>query len=262
MEEKIFIVDSHCHLDYLTDMTIDEIRRMANQHQVSHFLTISVEEKQWDLLTDIASAGDIDCAVGIHPCDVANAAKGWEDRLLGVARRDAVVAIGETGLDNYHNPNQKQMQLEALEAHAYVAKTVSKPIVIHMRDATPGVMDFLSRQKIESGIIHCFSEDYSIAKKMIDMGLMISLSGIVTFKNAHLLHEVAKKIPLESLLLETDSPFLAPVPYRGKTNYPAYTRYVAEAIAELRGITWEEVAQQTTHNYFRLTKRSLNNQQP
>ncbi len=94
------------------------------------------------------------------------------------------------------------------------------------------------------------------------MGLMISLSGIVTFKNAHLLHEVAKKIPLESLLLETDSPFLAPVPYRGKTNYPAYTRYVAEAIAELRGITWEEVAQQTTRNYFRLTKRSLNNQQP
>ena len=256
MDEKVFIVDSHCHLDCLTDKTLDEVRAMASDSGVKHFLTISVEESNWEGLQKMAEAPDIDCALGIHPVDVVNAKEGWQDRLLEAARNPCVVAIGETGLDNYHDPSQQTIQLQALEAHAYIAQTTQKPLVIHMREATQQVLSFVEKQKPGAGILHCFSEDYDTAKKLIDRGFLISLSGIVTFKNAHLLHEVAKKIPLESMLIETDSPFLAPVPYRGKTNYPAYTRYVAEAIAKLRGITWEEVAQQTTDNYFRLTKRS------
>lgn len=250
-----FIVDSHCHLDYLKDKTLNDVKAMASELAVKHFLTIAVEEKHWAQLQELARAPDIDCALGIHPVDVINAKEGWQDRLLEAAKNPDVVAIGETGLDNYHDPNQQEIQLQAFEAHAYIAKKTRKPLVIHMREATPQVLSFVKSQGGNLGILHCFSEDYQVAKQLLNQNMMISLSGIVTFKNAHQLHEVAQKIPLESMLIETDSPFLAPVPYRGKTNYPAYTRYVAEKIAELRGISWEEVAEQTTQNYFQLTRQ-------
>ena len=256
-QKEVFIVDSHCHLDYLlSDKPLAEIKSMAHDLAVRHFLTISVEEKHWAQLQQLAQEPDIDCAIGIHPVDVVNAAEGWQDRLLAVANNPDVVAIGETGLDNYHDPNQKALQQQAFEAHAYVAKKTQKPLVIHMREATEQVLSVVRSHGGGLGILHCFSEDYEVAKQLLDLDMMISLSGIVTFKNAHKLHEVAQKIPLESMLIETDAPFLAPVPYRGKTNYPGYTRYVAEKIAELRGISWEEVAIQTTKNYFRVTKQA------
>lgn len=246
-----FIVDSHCHLDYL-DKPLEEVKSMAKALGVQRFLTISVEESQWDSLIVLGQDPDIDVALGIHPCDVIKAKKGWEERLRQAAKDPAVVAIGETGLDNYHDSTQKTIQMEALEAHASIAEDSGKALVIHMRDATDDTMAFLCQKYQGKGILHCFSESYDVAKKAVGQGLLISLSGIVTFKNAHQLHEVAQKIPLEHLLLETDSPFLAPVPYRGKPNYPGYTRYVAEKVAELKGIPWEAVAEQTTKNYLAL----------
>lgn len=250
----IYITDTHCHLDYL-DKTVDQVILDAESSRVKHFMTIAVEEKQWGKILKIADHKNIDCALGIHPCDVANAKEGWEARLLEIAKDPRVVAIGETGLDNYHDPNQKELQRKAFEAHLYIAKSTQKPLVIHMREATDEVLSFLTSQGGCHGILHCFSEDYEIAKKAIDLGLMISFSGIVTFKNAKAVQEAAQKIPLDSMLVETDAPFLAPQPFRGKTNYPKYTRYVVEKIAELRGITWEEVAEQTTKNFFSITGR-------
>lgn len=250
---EIYIVDSHCHLDYL-DKPIEAVREMANELGVKRFMTIAVEEGQWQDLQALGEASDIDVALGIHPCDVVKAKAGWEDRLLEAAKSPVVVAIGETGLDNYHDATQKKAQQAALEAHAYIATTLDKPLVIHMREATDEVLKFLKSYK-GRGILHCFSEDYETAKIVVDQGMLISLSGTVTFKNAAKLHEVATKLPLEHLLLETDSPFLAPVPYRGKKNYPAYTRYVAEAVAKLKGASLEEVAQVTTNNYLSLTQK-------
>lgn len=252
---KIQIVDTHCHLDYLEDSLVD-IREKANDHGVVRFMTIAVEEKQWPNLIEMGNEHDIDVALGIHPCDVVSAKSGWEDRLLIHAKHQNVKAIGETGLDNYHDPNQKKAQLQAFEAHAYVAKTLNKPLVIHMREATADVLAFLETQQDVRGILHCFSEDYEVAKKALDMGLLISFSGIVTFKNALNVQETAKKIPLDRVLLETDAPFLAPHPHRGKRNHPAYTRLCCEKIAELRGISVEEVASQTTKNFLHVIGES------
>ena len=243
------IVDSHCHLDYL-DKPLSEVREMANSLDVTRFLTISVEEKHWGKLCEMGKEPDIDVALGIHPCDVVNAKSGWQDRLYQAAQDPSVVAIGETGLDNFHNADQELIQMEALIDQAHIAQKLNKPLVLHMRDAKDTLMNFITNEYSGRGVLHCYTEDYETAKKAIDQGFLISFSGIVTFKNALQVQEVAQKLPLTSILIETDAPYLAPMPYRGKTNYPAYTRYVAEKIAALRNISWEEVAEQTSKNYM------------
>lgn len=248
------LVDTHCHLDYL-DKDIDTVKREAKAFGVERFMTIAVEEAHWDTLLDYGKAPDIDVALGIHPCDVQKAEKGWEERLLTLASKDSVVALGETGLDYYHDTTFKQLQLEAFSVHIDIATTLKKPIVVHMRSSKEDVMAILPKSNVQ-GILHCFSEDYDTAKKAIDAGFLISFSGIVTFRNATVLQEVATKIPLNSMLVETDAPFLAPVPFRGKKNYPGYTHYVAEKIASLRGISLEAVAAATTRNYLGLIGRS------
>lgn len=252
MDNKTFICDTHCHLDYLDDH-LDRIRLEARQHHVGHFMTIGVEEKHWENLLTLATDDDIDCALGIHPCDVTDAKEGWAERLLAIAKDPRVKAIGETGLDNYHDKTQHAVQYEALLQHAFIAKKLDKPLVIHMREAKEPMKLFLDELK-HPGILHCFSEDYETAKYAIDRGMYISFSGIVTFKNAVTLHDCVKRLPLDKILLETDSPFLAPTPFRGQKNKPAYTKYVCDRVAEIKGLSWEVVAEQTTKNFFQLTR--------
>lgn len=247
------IVDTHCHLDYLEE-PLETVIAMAKEMSVTRFMTIAVEEKHWGALCKMGEHPNIDVALGIHPCDVVKAKEGWQERLLQAAKREPVVAIGETGLDNYHNADQEKAQIEALEDHAFIAKKLNKPLVLHMRDAKDSLLSFITKNYSGRGILHCYTEDLETAKRAIDHGFLISFSGIVTFKNAVQVQEVAKQLPLTSILLETDAPYLAPVPYRGKTNFPAYTRFVAEKIAELRGVSWEEVARQTYQNYEELIK--------
>lgn len=244
------IIDTHCHLDYL-DKPIETVKAEANALGVERFLTIAVEESHWDRLLEYGKDKDIDVALGIHPCDVGNAKKDWESRLLELAHRPEVVALGETGLDYYHDDSTKIVQKEAFLSHIEIAKTVGKPIVVHMRDSKEDVISILQSSGVR-GVMHCFTEDYETARKAIDAGFYISFSGIITFKNATALQEVVKRVPLESILVETDAPFLAPEPYRGKKNYPGYTYYVAKKISELKKIPLEEVASQTTKNYLSL----------
>lgn len=244
------IVDSHCHLDYL-DKDIDEVKSQAKTLGVEHFLTIGVEEHAWQKLLDFGKSKDVDVSLGIHPCDVNKAEKGWEDRLLQAASQKEVVALGETGLDYYHDTSFITLQKQAFLSHIEIAKQLKKPIVVHMRNSKQDVIPMVEKSGIR-GIMHCFSEDYETAKKAIDAGFLISFSGVITFKNATDLQSVVKKIPLTHILVETDSPYLTPTPYRGKKNYPAYVYYVAQKVAELQGTSIEKVAEQTTKNYFDL----------
>jgi TatD DNase family protein len=244
------MIDSHCHLDYL-DKPIEQVKAEANALGVNRFLTIAVEEEHWQTLLGFGEAEDVDVALGIHPCDVAKAKKGWESRLLEAAKQTSVVALGETGLDYYHDATLKERQIASFHSHIEIARQLKKPIVVHMRDAKEDVLSIIRSSGVK-GIMHCFSEDYETAVQAIDAGFLISFSGIVTFKNAKALQAVAQKVPLDSMLIETDAPFLTPHPFRGKKNYPGNVYYVAKAIAELKNISLETVVEQTTQNYLSL----------
>ena len=176
--------------------------------------------------------------------------------LVKEARHPRCVAIGETGLDYYHlkKPSDKIIQHDLFRQHIDAAKQVKKPLIIHTRQASEDTIDILKSENARDarGVMHCFTEDWAVAKQALDLDFMISLSGIVTFKNASIVHDVARQVPLDALLIETDSPYLAPVPYRGKSNHPAWVKYVCEAIASLRGISVEKVAEATTNNFYKL----------
>jgi len=259
------IVDSHCHLnrldliDFGGDLNI--ALDAARAEGVEHFLTVSVELEDAEELKNIAKAHtDVSYSIGWHPTSVLLEDKtAW---LLKEGAFEQCIAIGETGLDYYHvqEDAQRSAQKNLFCQHIDAAKQLKKPLIIHTRMAAADTMDILRQEQgqICRGVMHCFTEDWAIAKEALDLDFMISLSGIVTFKNAHQVHEVAKNTPLDRLLIETDAPYLAPVPYRGKTNHPAWVRYVCEGIANLRGITYEEVAHATTENFYRLfpAKRS------
>jgi TatD DNase family protein len=176
------------------------------------------------------------------------------DELLALAAHDKVIAIGETGLDYFHSKGDLDWQRQRFKNHIQVAKILHKPLIIHTRDAGHDALDVLKQEGADQvgGIIHCFTEDWEYAQKAMDLNFYISFSGIVTFKNALAIKEVAQKIPADRFLIETDSPYLAPVPFRGKPNYPTYVRYVAEHIAELRHMTVTEVAKLSSENFYRL----------
>jgi len=191
----------------------------------------------------------------VHP----NETEGHDpdvDELLKLASDDNVVAIGETGLDYFRSEGDLEWQRDRFRRHIAAAKQSDKPLIIHMRDATDDTLRVMKEEGADEigGVMHCFVEDWETAKKALDLNFYISFSGIVTFKSAKALQEVAKNVPADRYLVETDSPYLAPVPYRGKSNQPAWTRHVAEFIAGLRNTTLDEVAEQTTHNYFQLFK--------
>ena len=249
------LVDSHCHLNFpelVADM--DAVRRSMQQQQVTHALCVSVTLPDFPQVLAVAEAHDnFYASVGVHP-DYEDAGAVTVEQLVSLASHPKVVAIGETGLDYFRLTGDLEWQRERFRTHIRAAIAADKPLIIHTRSAAEDTLRIMREENAQriGGVMHCFTESLEVAKQAMELGFYISFSGIVTFKNAQSLKEVAKAVPLERMLVETDSPYLAPVPYRGKTNQPAYVRYVAEEIAALRGIKVEEVAAATTRNFFTL----------
>ncbi|MFT2090895.1 TatD family hydrolase [Paraglaciecola sp. 2405UD69-4] len=248
-------VDSHCHLDRLdkNHEQLTEVLQFARNRGVEHFLCVSVSVKDFPAMAEtVVSFEDVSISCGVHPLHQEDACS--YDELLATAANEKVVAIGETGLDYFYSAETKEVQLTSFIDHIKVANTLNKPLIIHTRDARKDTIDLLKEHKLPQtrGVLHCFTENWEMAQAAIELGMYISISGIVTFKTATELQEVVKKIPLDKLLIETDSPWLAPVPYRGKPNQPGFVREVGEFIANLKGVSVEELAAATTKNFYDL----------
>lgn len=252
------IIDSHCHLNRLDltsfDNKLSNALDSARKEGVKHFLTVSVELEDFEELKKISEVHpDVSYSVGWHPTSVTD--QDISSLLLKSAQEPGCIAIGETGLDYYHHGEHQTQatQHQAFRQHIAIAKQLNKPLIIHTRQSAEDTIKILLEEgaKEIGGVMHCFTETWEIAQKALDLGFLISLSGIVTFKNAHIVHEVAKKTPLDCLLIETDAPYLAPTPYRGKSNHPAWVKYVAEGIASIRNTSYEDVANATTQNFYR-----------
>jgi TatD DNase family protein len=251
-------VDSHCHLDRLdkTPEQLKEIIHFAKKRGVEHFLCVSVAVKDFNQMhAMVADFPEISVSCGVHPLHQEDACS--YDELLNVASKDEVIAIGETGLDYFYSPESKEVQLQSFVDHVKVANALQKPLIIHTRDAREDTINLLKAHKHPDtkGVLHCFTETLEMAQAAIELGMYISISGIVTFKTAKELQRVVKALPLDRLLIETDSPWLAPVPYRGKQNQPGYVVEVAEFIAELKNLSVDEVARVTTQNFYTLFDR-------
>jgi TatD DNase family protein len=248
-------VDSHCHLDF-PELAGDlpallEAMRAA---RVTHALCISVELSDWPRVHALALAHDnLYATAGVHP-DYADSEEPTVERLCALAAMPKVVAIGETGLDYYRLEGDLGWQRDRFRTHIRAAREARKPLVIHTRSAAADTLSLMREERAgeAGGVMHCFTETWEVAAAAIDLGFHISFSGIVTFANAASLKEVARKVPLDRMLIETDSPYLAPVPFRGKRNHPALVVHVAAEIARLRGIPVEDVARATSGNFFRL----------
>ena len=252
------LVDSHCHLDRL-DLTacqgsLDAALDAARARGVGHFLCIGVSAENAAAVKAVTERyGDVDCSVGVHPLDLAPGAEPALDWLLQELNHPHVVAIGETGLDYHYEPEAAELQQDSFRLHLDAARITGKPVIVHTRAARADTLALLREAALpQAGVLHCFTEDWEMAKAALDLGFYISLSGIVTFRNADALRDVARQVPVDRLLVETDSPYLAPIPYRGKPNLPQYVREVAEFVALLRGETYERLAEQTTANFKRL----------
>lgn len=247
------LIDSHCHLNFdgLADRLPEVLANMA-ENQVALALAVSVSRQSFAEVHAIAQEHtNIYASVGIHPDDPAAEEFTFEE-LVGRAALPKVAAIGETGLDYHWCKGDLAWQHRRFITHIEAAKQSRMPLIIHTRDAADDTMRLLREHQAHAGVIHCFTEDVRIARLALDLGFYISFSGIVTFKNAAAIQEAARYVPLDRMLVETDSPFLAPVPKRGKPNEPAYVRHTAGFVAELRGDTLENIARATTENFFRL----------
>lgn len=255
-----YLVDSHCHLDCLDlkawDTGLQGALDQAQHFGVGHMLCVSIELETFPhMLSIVRQYDNVSASVGVHP-NVREGKDPNADELLALADDPDIVAIGETGLDYFRSEGDLDWQRERFRQHIAAAKQCNKPLIIHNRESTEDCLEILAAEGAQDigGVMHCFVENWEIAKRAMDLNFYISFSGIVTFKSAQELKDVAKQMPKDRILIETDSPYLAPVPYRGKTNHPAYVRYVAECIAELRGESLDEVAEQTTNNFFNLFK--------
>jgi TatD DNase family protein len=254
------LVDSHCHLDFpeLRADLAGVLSRMRD-NGVHHALTISTTLETFPAVREVAEAGPhIWCSAGVHPDERRDDREATLEDLLAMADDSKVVAIGETGLDYFRVEGDTEWQRERFRTHIRAARRSGKPLVIHTRNAAEDTLRIMREEGADEagGVMHCFTETWEVAEAAIAMGFHISFSGIVTFKNAVPLKDVARRVPLERMLVETDSPYLAPVPHRGKSNQPAFVRHVAEEIATLRGISLEEVARATTENFFRLFRHA------
>jgi len=246
------LVDSHCHLDLIVGHHPDTLVADAQTQGVNYFLNVSIDLEHFPTLLGIAQRMDkVFASVGIHP-NTSNDINVDVETLTALADDPNIIAIGETGLDYFRNDGAGQEQ--RFRTHIQAAKETRKPLIIHSRDAPKETLRILREENAAAvgGVMHCFVEDWEMAQQAMEMGFYISFSGIVTFKNAKTVQAVAKQVPLDRMLVETDAPYLAPVPHRGKTNQPAYVRHVAEFIADLRGETFETIARVTTENFFRL----------
>lgn len=254
----MMFVDSHCHLDF-PDLQprLDELLQHMREQRVSHALCAGVSMARHPALMRLVEPHpQLFAAVGVHPDGDEEPAENEVDvaTLLVLAEHPKVVAIGETGLDYYRLKGDLEWQRERFRTHIRAARQCGKPLIIHTRAAAADTLRLMHEEGAQEvgGVMHCFTEDWTVAEAALALGFYISISGIVTFKNASTVKEVAGRVPLERLLIETDAPYLAPVPHRGKTNEPAYVVHVAQEIANLRGMTVAEVAQVTTANFFRL----------
>ena len=254
------LVDSHCHLDLLRleGETLEDVVAEAQDADVQEMLCVSISLERFPAMMEmIAPYPQISASVGVHP-DGEDGEDPDEDRLAGLADNTRIVAIGETGLDYFRIEGDTEWQRERFRRHIRAARAVNKPLIVHTRAAKADTLRILKEENAREvgGVLHCFTEDWEMAKAAMEMNFHISFSGIVTFKNAVELKEVAKQVPAERMLVETDSPYLAPVPKRGKSNRPAYVRYVAEYLSELRGVPFEELAKATTRNFSSLFKNN------
>ena len=250
-------IDSHCHINFpdFSDK-LPEVLSLMQQNQVSNALCISVElEKLSEILALAEAHPHIYASVGVHP-DHEDCIEPSVAQLVQLARHPKVAAIGETGLDYYRLTGDLEWQRERFRTHIRAAREIGKPLVIHTREAAADTLKLMQQENAAEigGVMHCFTESIDVAQAAMDMNFYISFSGIVTFKNANSIRDVAAYVPLERMLIETDSPYLAPVPYRGKTNQPGYVKYVAETLSSIKGISLEEVGARTTENFFRLFK--------
>ena len=249
------LIDSHCHLDFdgLSNRLPDVLAAMA-ANDVAGCMTIGVTLEEAPQVLAIAEAHEqIFASVGVHP-EYADHQEPDVETLFALGQHPKVLAIGETGLDYHWHKDQPEWQRERFRVHIRAARLLNKPLVIHTREAAEDTLSILKEEGASAvgGILHCFTESLAVAEEAMALGFYISISGIVSFKKAEQVHEVARSIPLDRLLVETDSPYLAPVPYRGKPNEPAYVKHVAEAIANLRQISYAEVAEASSRNFLRL----------
>lgn len=253
-------VDSHCHLTML-DLSpysgeLDVVIQAAKAAGVHRMMSISVALEDHIALANIAAQyEEIGYSVGVHPCEhVEIMQQATVEKLVELAQSDKVWAIGETGLDYFHSCDFIAEQQACFARHIHASQKTKKPLVVHTRSAKQDTIDILRAEKATHGILHCFTEDWATAKAALDLGFYISFSGIISFKNAQDLRDVARQVPLDRLLIETDSPYLAPVPYRGKPNEPKYVPYVATTLADLFDTSIEEIAAITTDNFNRITQ--------
>ncbi len=252
------LADSHCHLDRLDFAALggdlDTAIATAHAAGVNYLLSISVELDSLPGLLAIAERyPQVYASVGVHPTEQV-AHEPDIEQLAALAHHPKVVAIGETGLDYFHCKGDTEWQRERFRTHIRAARLTGKPLIVHSRDAREDTLRILAEEGAAKvgGVMHCFTDDWDTARRALDLNFHISFSGIVTFHNAKALREVAAKVPLERMLIETDAPYLAPMPHRGKTNQPAYVRYVAEQIATVRNLPVEVVAEATTSNFIKL----------
>jgi TatD DNase family protein len=254
-------IDSHCHINFpelAADM--DGVLARMQDNEVACALCVSVNLEDFPQVLAIAEQHtNIYASVGVHP-DYEGVEDPSVSRLVELARHPKVIAIGETGLDYFRLKGDLEWQRERFRNHIRAARESGKPLIIHTREAAADTLRIMAEERAmeSSGVMHCFTETWEVAEAALTMGFYISFSGIVTFKNARQIKEVAQRVPLDRILIETDAPYLAPVPHRGKLNQPAYVKHVAEEIATLRGISLDEVGKRTTENFSRLFKINEN----
>lgn len=253
----MLLIDSHCHLDSLNFDTlhqnVDDALVKAKARDVGYVLAVATTLPGYQAMTQlIGQRDDVAFSCGVHPLNLEGGYDYAELRRLAAAEQ--VVALGETGLDYFYQQDNIPLQQDSFRQHIRIGRDLGKPVIVHTRDAREDTLAILREEKAQEcgGVLHCFTEDLATAKALLDLDFYISFSGIVTFRNAEALREVARYVPLERMLVETDSPYLAPVPHRGKENQPAYVRDVAEYLAVLKGVSLEKLAEATTANFSRL----------
>ncbi|MFG6078467.1 metal-dependent hydrolase [Erwinia sp. DT-104] len=253
----MFLVDSHCHLDGLNydslHRDVDDVLAKAAARDVKFMLAVATTLPGYKAMTDlIGDRPNVAYSCGVHPLNQDEPYDFAELRQLAADER--VIAMGETGLDYYYQKETMAQQQASFREHIRIGRDLNKPVIVHTRDAREDTLAILKEEKVEGcgGVLHCFTEDRETAEKLLDMGFYISFSGIATFRNAETIREAARYVPLDRMLVETDSPYLAPVPYRGKENQPAYTRDVADYMAVVKGVSIETLAEATTANFSRL----------
>jgi TatD DNase family protein len=254
-----FLVDSHCHLDLLADkgFNIDEIIENAVQNQVQILQTIGTKISNFEQVYQYAQKyHNVFASVGIHPCNVEEEPKITAEEIIKIYQtHPKIIGIGETGLDYFHPNFIPENQIASFIEHITAARELDLPVIIHTRDADSDMAKILESEMKKGqfkALLHCFSSSKELALKAVELGISISISGIITFKNAVDLQNIVKDLPLESLLVETDAPYLAPMPHRGKPNQPAFTKHTAEFLANLKGVSFEEICQITTGNFLKL----------